>query len=117
MIPGTILPEDKPYIKLPDSDIVYNEASMLVNYLYTLLNNTNHHLVHPDALIRSCRDVITGLARLTLFNAYVRIPPLVWNMGWEEERHGTELPPLPTDILRERDVLQDFVLRVHSIGE
>ncbi|XP_046850180.1 huntingtin-like isoform X3 [Xenia sp. Carnegie-2017] len=116
VIPGTILPEDKPYIKLPDSDIVYNEASMLVNYLYTLLNNTNHHLVHPDALIRSCRDVITGLARLTLFNAYVRIPPLVWNMGWEEERHGTELPPLPTDILRERDVLQDFVLRVHSIG-
>lgn len=38
-------------------------------------------------------------------------------MGWSDAHRGAELPPLPIDILREKDVLQDFVLRVHSIGE
>ncbi len=90
---------------------------MLVNYLYTLLNHTSHHSSVPDTLTRTFHDVITGLSRLHIFNSYVRIPPIVWKMGWGDDQHGTELPPLPIDILREKDVLQDFVLRVHSIGE
>ena len=115
--PGITLPEDKAYSDLADSDIPLKQASMLVNYLYTLLNNTSHYSSVPDTLTRSFHDVITGLSRLTIFNSYVRIPPLVWKMGWGDDEHGKELPPLPIDILREKDVLQDFVLRVHSIGE
>lgn len=115
--PGITLSEDKVYRDLTDSDIPLKEASMLVNYLYTLLRHTTHQSFVPDTLTRSFHDVVTGLSRLTLFNSYVRIPPLVWKMGWGDEHHGVELPPLPIDILREKDVLQDFVLRVHSIGK
>ena len=118
--PGIPLPEDEAYSDLSDdSEIPLKQASMLVNYLYTLLHQTSHHSFVSDTLTRSFHDVITGLSRLTLFNSYVRVPPVVWRMGWGEGdgEHGTELPPLPIDILREKDVLQDFVLRVHSIGE
>ena len=115
--PGTTLPEDNVCSSLPDSEIPLKQASMLVNYLYTLLNHANHDSSIPDTLTQSFHDVITGLSRLTIFNSYVRIPPLVWKMGWGDDLHGTELPPLPIDILREKDVLQDFVLRVHSIGK
>lgn len=115
--PGITLSEDKVYRDLTDSDIPLKQASMLVNYLYTLLSHTQHQSFVPDTLTRSFHDVVTGLARLTVFNSYVRIPPLVWKMGWGGEHHDGELPPLPIDILREKDVLQDFVLRVHSIGK
>jgi huntingtin len=115
--PGTTLPEDNIYSNLAESEIPLKQASMLVNYLYTLLNHTSNHSSVPETLTRSFHDVITGLSRLTIFNSYVRIPPLVWKMGWGDEQHGTELPPLPIDILREKDILQDFVLRVHSIGK
>ena len=115
--PGVTLPEDEAYSDLSDSEIPLKQASMLVNYLYTLLDQTSHHSFVPDTLTRSFHDVITGLSRLTIFNSYVRVPPVVWKMGWGDGEHGTELPPLPIDILREKDVLQDFVLRVHSIGE
>ena len=115
--PGITLPEDEAYSDIVESEIPLKQASKLVNYLYTLLNHTSHHSFVPDSLTRSFRDVITGLSRLTIFNSYVRIPPIVWKMGWNNEHLGTELPPLPIDILREKDVLQDFVLRVHSIGE
>lgn len=114
--PGATLPEDKAYDDLVDSDAPLKEASMLVNYLYTLLNQSHHSSV-PNTLTRSFRDTIIGLSRLTIFNSYVRIPPLVWKMGWGHDHRDKELPPLPIDILREKDVLQDFVLRVHSIGE
>ncbi|XP_028391517.1 LOW QUALITY PROTEIN: huntingtin-like [Dendronephthya gigantea] len=113
--PGATLPEDKAYDDLVDSDIPLKQASMLVNYLYTFLNHSHHSSV-PDTLTRLFRDAITGLSRLTIFNSYVRIPPLVWKMGWAHDQCDKELPPLPIDILREKDVLQDFVLRVHSIG-
>ena len=73
----------------------------------------------PKFLVCPLRRVITGLARIPFVNSYARIPPIVWKFGWEPVLEGpflTELPPLPVDILKEKDVLQEFVFRVNHIG-
>ncbi|XP_047128948.1 huntingtin isoform X1 [Hydra vulgaris] len=62
---------------------------------------------------------ITGLARIPIVNSYARIPPIVWKFGWKPSLEGdlkTELPPLPVEILKEKDVLKEFVFRVNYIG-
>ena len=53
-------------------------------------------------------------------NSYARTPPLVWKMGWVPSPSGemrTTLPPLPLDFLQEKDVLQEFIFRVNTLGE
>ena len=74
----------------------------------------------PQFLIGPFRDVIVGLARQPLVNSYARTVTLVWKMGWSPVPEGplkTELPPLPIEILKEKDVLDEFVRRVNLIGE
>lgn len=74
----------------------------------------------PAFLISHLRSTIIGLARLPFVNSYVRIPPIVWKFGWDPTPDGfynTELPPLPVDIMKEKDVLKEFVHRVNQIGE
>lgn len=74
----------------------------------------------PPFLIGPFRDVIVGLARQPLVNSYARTLPLVWKMGWSPIPEGplkTELPPLPIEILKEKDVLDEFLRRVNLIGE
>ncbi|XP_068709184.1 huntingtin-like [Montipora foliosa] len=73
----------------------------------------------PQFLIGPFRGVIVGLARQPLVNSYARCPPLVWKLGWSPVPEGplkTELPPLPIEILKEKDVLDEFVRRVNFIG-
>ena len=73
----------------------------------------------PKFLAQSVRQVITGLARIPFINSYVRIPPIVWNIGWDPTPEGvflTELPPLPVEILKEKDVLKEFVFIVNQLG-
>ena len=70
--------------------------------------------------MRPFRDTIVGLARHPLVNSYARTLPLVWKMGWAPVPEGplkTELPPLPIEILKEKDVLDEFVKRVNLIGK
>lgn len=74
----------------------------------------------PQFLIGPFRDAIVGLARQPLVNSYARTLPLVWKMGWVPVPEGplkTELPPLPIEILKEKDVLDEFVRRVNLIGK
>ncbi|XP_071827308.1 huntingtin-like isoform X2 [Apostichopus japonicus] len=73
----------------------------------------------PQFLQQPIRDVITCLARLPLVNTFARTPPLAWKMGWSPspmEQQTTFLPPCPLDILKERDVLAEFVFRINTIG-
>ena len=70
--------------------------------------------------MRPFQDIIVGLARQPLVNSYARTLPLVWKMGWAPVPEGplkTELPPLPIEILKEKDVLDEFVKRVNLIGK
>ena len=74
----------------------------------------------PQFLLRPFQDIIVGLARQPLVNSYARTLPLVWKMGWAPVPEGplkTELPPLPIEILKEKDVLDEFVKRVNLIGK
>ncbi|KAJ8026358.1 Huntingtin [Holothuria leucospilota] len=73
----------------------------------------------PQFLQQPIRDVVTSLARLPLVNTFARTPPLAWKMGWNPspmEQQTTFLPPCPLDILKERDVLAEFVFRINTIG-
>ena len=82
------------------------------------IHNTREDRI-PKFLACSLRQTIIGLARLPFINSYVRIPPIVWKFGWSPPFEGnfqTELPPLPVDILKEKDVLKEFVYRVNQIG-
>ena len=74
----------------------------------------------PVTIIHSLRRVIIGLARLPLVNSFVRVPPIVWKLGWQPVTEGpfkTELPPLPVEILKEKDVLKESIFRANVIGK
>ncbi|XP_050396465.2 huntingtin [Patella vulgata] len=73
----------------------------------------------PPFLASPIRNIVTGLARLPLVNSYARVPPLVWKLGWSPSPTGnlkTQLPPLPVDFLQEKDVLEEFVFRINTLG-
>ena len=45
---------------------------------------------------------------------------MVWKFGWQPVLEGnfkTELPPLPVEILKEKDVLKEFIFRANAIGK
>lgn len=74
----------------------------------------------PLAVVHSLRQVIIALARLPLVNSFVRVPPVVWKLGWQPALEGpfkTELPPLPVEILKEKDVLREFIFRANAMGK
>ena len=84
------------------------------------LQSTDHNKCLPKFLVCHLRQTVTGLARIPFVNSYVRIPPIVWKFGWQPTMEGayhSELPPLPVDILKEKDVLKEFVYRVNQVGK
>jgi hypothetical protein len=96
------------------------QISSLIHSLRDIVSHTNCTTSSlPYLLIQPLRQVITGLARLPIVNSFTRIPPIVWKSGWQPDVEGpfsTELPPLPVDILKEKDVLQEFIFRVNHIS-
>ncbi|XP_057306791.1 huntingtin-like isoform X2 [Hydractinia symbiolongicarpus] len=96
------------------------QVAEMINALRTVLSlNSTTHANLPTFLVSPLRKVVTGMARIPFVNSYARIPPIVWKFGWEPTLEGllyTELPPLPVDILKEKEVLQEFVFRVNHIG-
>lgn len=97
------------------------EISLLIHRLLVILKpGSGRKSSLPQFLIGPFRDAIVGLARQPLVNSYARTLPLVWKMGWVPIPEGplkTELPPLPIEILKEKDVLDEFVRRVNLIGK
>jgi hypothetical protein len=46
-----------------------------------------------------------------VINSYARIPGIVWKLGWAPTPTGeprTQLPPLPLDLLQDKDVLEEL---------
>lgn len=73
----------------------------------------------PDYLLYPLRNVIIGIARLPLVNSYARTPMLAWRLGWIPSVSGenrTSLPPLPQELLMEREVLVEFIRRINCLG-
>ncbi|CAH1783183.1 unnamed protein product [Owenia fusiformis] len=98
--------------------VACDQISELVHCLKTHLGDSSTHAL-PHFVTSILRNIIIGLARLPLVNSYARTPPIVWKMGWMPSPSGdmrTKLPPLPTDFIQEKDVLQEFVFRVNTIG-
>ena len=55
-----------------------------------------------------------------MINSYARIPGIVWKLGWAPTPTGeprTQLPPLPLDLLQDKDVLEEFVFRINTFGK
>ena len=98
-----------------------SEISLLVHRLLRIKKtDSGGTTTVPQFLIGPFHGVIVGLARQPLVNSHARCPPLVWKMGWSPVPEGplkTELPPLPIEILKEKDVLDEFVRRVNLIGK
>ncbi|EDO26774.1 predicted protein [Nematostella vectensis] len=98
-----------------------DQISDLVHYVHTQLEpGPSSSSVLPLFLMAPFKSAIVGLARRPLVNSYARTPPLVWKFGWMPTPEGplkTELPPLPIEILKEKDVLNEFVIRVNILGE
>ena len=62
----------------------------------------------------------SGLSRIPVLNSYARTPPIVWKIGWEPTPVGEpaiKLPPLPIDLMHDKEVLREFIFRINSIGE
>ncbi|EDO49114.1 predicted protein [Nematostella vectensis] len=97
-----------------------DQISDLVHYVHTQLEpGPSSSSVLPLFLMAPFKSAIVGLARRPLVNSYARTPPLVWKFGWMPTPEGplkTELPPLPIEILKEKDVLNEFVIRVNILG-
>ena len=54
-----------------------------------------------------------------MLNSYARTPPIVWKIGWDPTPVGepaTKLPPLPIDLMHDKEVLKEFIFRINSIG-
>ncbi len=98
-----------------------HQVSEMVHALRTHFNPNNAQSWRvPASTIFALRQVIIGLARLPLVNSFVRVPPVVWKLGWQPVTEGpfkTELPPLPVEILKEKDVLMEFIFRANLIGK
>lgn len=101
--------------------ITCKQVSEMVQTLRDMTSKKNHESsVVPQYFSKPLTKIVIGLARIPLVNSYARIPPIVWKFGWDpvpEGPHQTELPPLPVEFLKEKDVLTEFVFRVNFLGD
>ena len=70
-------------------------------------------------IAQSLESVLVGLARMPIFNTYMRVPPEIWKLGWDPEVHPdapTKFPLLPVEFLEELEILSDYVLRANKLG-
>ena len=68
---------------------------------------------------QSLESLLVGLARMPIFNTYIRVPPEIWKLGWDPEVHPdapTKFPLLPVEFLEELEILSDYVLRANRLG-
>ena len=55
-----------------------------------------------------------------MLNSFARTPPIVWKIGWVPTPTGelaTKLPPLPIDLMHDKEVLKEYIFRINSIGK
>ena len=62
---------------------------------------------------------MVGLARLPLVYGYARTPPFVFRLGWNPSLRSNshDMPPLPMEYLKEKEVLREFIVRANTIGK
>ena len=63
---------------------------------------------------------LSGLSRIPMLNSFARTPPIVWKIGWVPTPTGelaTKLPPLPIDLMHDKEVLKEYIFRINSIGK
>ncbi|XP_022080674.1 huntingtin-like isoform X2 [Acanthaster planci] len=72
----------------------------------------------PQFLKKPLGNVVVSMARLPLVNSYARTPPYAYKLGWvpSPKEGSVEIPPLPMEYLKEKEVLKEFVVRANTIG-
>ncbi|XP_033632694.1 huntingtin-like isoform X2 [Asterias rubens] len=94
-------------------------SELLISFQYSPTSNGYNSLEPlPQFLRKPLRNVVISLARLPLVNSYARTPPYACKLGWTPSpREGSvEMPPLPMEYLKEKEVLKEFVIRTNAIG-
>ena len=95
-------------------------SELLISFQYSPTSNGYNSLEPlPQFLRKPLRNVVISLARLPLVNSYARTPPYACKLGWTPSpREGSvEMPPLPMEYLKEKEVLKEFVIRTNAIGQ
>ncbi|XP_041123293.1 huntingtin isoform X1 [Polyodon spathula] len=92
----------------------------LVESLQTVLalGHSRNEII-PAFLTPTLRNITLSLARLPLVNSYIRVPPLVWKLGWSPKpggEFGTAFPEIPVEFLQEKDVFREFLYRMNTLG-
>ncbi|XP_052100645.1 huntingtin-like [Mytilus californianus] len=94
-----------------------DRVSDLIICLHTRLKGPSNLL--PSFVADHIKNIILGLSRQSVINSYARVPGIVWKIGWTPTPTGeprTQLPPLPLDLLQDKDVLKEFVFRINTFG-
>ncbi|XP_037081654.1 huntingtin-like [Pollicipes pollicipes] len=67
------------------------------------------------ALIRA---VVLSVGRLPLLAGFLRVPPDVYRLGWDQEQQQRQgrFSPVAVHHLQEADVLKQYILRVNTLG-
>ncbi|KAL4231691.1 hypothetical protein ACF0H5_009269 [Mactra antiquata] len=99
-----------------------DEISELVQYVLSVSSVTDDYMessLLPRNLTSLITSLVIGLSRTPVLNSFARTPPIVWKMGWIPTPSGepkTKLPPLPIDLMLDKEVLREFVNRISLIG-
>nr|XP_023020492.1 huntingtin [Leptinotarsa decemlineata] len=74
----------------------------------------------PDFLFKPIKSLVIRLSRIPLVNSYILVPHQAWKTGWQPDVMSglfkTQVPSLPLELLKEIDVLQEYILRVTFLG-
>ncbi|CAH1155948.1 unnamed protein product [Phaedon cochleariae] len=126
------LKDDRPLPTIPLyalSDSLANEDSLAAgqaaNQLYTLscwlfeLRGVNSTSI-PDFLFAKMKSLTVCLCRSPLVNSYVLVPNRGWKTGWLPETVSgwfkTVVPSLPIELLKEIDILEEYIFRINLLG-
>ncbi|GAB6024871.1 hypothetical protein CHUAL_009985 [Chamberlinius hualienensis] len=109
-----------PWISTADCEIKHAALSC---------TNVAHMILHmesqqdksvPKFIKEPLHTIVIGLARHPLVNSYARTSPTAWQLDWTPESLKTVtaivVPPLPVELLHERDVLCQFIYRINLLG-
>uniref|UniRef100_T1KK12 Huntingtin n=1 Tax=Tetranychus urticae TaxID=32264 RepID=T1KK12_TETUR len=74
----------------------------------------------PLSLLRKLKRIIISLGRIPFVNSVAMIPPSIWQHElWSPEfkgHFGTVCPTIPSDYLRDKDILIQLITRIGSLG-
>ena len=97
-----------------------NLFSELVVHYTDSASQSNRLFSMPSFWQKGVRKLIIAIGRLPSFNSYVTIPPEIWKLDWRidpiDPETPTVFPYIPVDMLRDMEILCNYIIRIHILG-